>query len=72
MPGLFVLKLHIPVKNVSVMPGLYNPLSTGNSNTGSFTNMEDQNEMLQDVEFHQGLHCLLRFKQSSKTELQLN
>ena len=32
----------------------------GNTKTGTFTNSEDQDEMLHIAAFHQGLHCLLR------------
>ena len=32
---------------------------------GTFTNSEDPDEMLHNVAFHQGLHCLLRLKRYS-------
>ena len=32
----------------------------------TLANIEDQDEMLHNAAFHQGLHCLLRQKQSSK------
>ena len=38
----------------------FNPLSTGNPSKDTFTNSEDPDEMLLNVAFHQGLHCLLR------------
>ena len=34
------------------------------------TNSEDPDEMPWNAEFHQGLHCLLRQKQSSEKEMQ--
>ena len=39
---------------------------------GTLVNSEDPDEMLHNVAFHQGLHCLLRLKQPSGTELQLD
>ena len=35
-------------------------------------NSEDPDEMQHDAAFHQGLHCLLRLKQSSGTEIRHN
>ena len=32
---------------------------------GTFTNIEDPDEMPHNAAFHQGLHCLLRLKRSS-------
>ena len=37
-----------------------NPLKTGNSIMGTLANSEDPDEMLHNVAFHQGLHCLLK------------
>ena len=34
----------------------------GNPKTGTFTKSEDPDEMLHNAAFHQGLHCLLRYK----------
>ena len=36
---------------------------------GTLTNSEDPDEMQYNAAFHQGLQCLLRFKQSSGTEI---
>ena len=36
---------------------------------GNLANSEDPDEMLHHVAFHQGLHCLLRLKQTSWTEI---
>ena len=33
---------------------------------------EDIDKMLQNAAFHQGLHCLLGYKQSSETDIHLN
>ena len=35
---------------------------------GSLANCEDPDEMPHNAAFHQGLHCLLRQKQSSEKE----
>ena len=35
---------------------------------GTLVYSEDPDEMQHDAAFHQGLHCLLRLKQSSGTE----
>ena len=35
---------------------------------GTFANSEDPDQMQHNAAFHQGLHCLLRLKQSSGTE----
>ena len=40
--------------------------------TGTLTNSEDPVEMLHYAAFHQGLHCLLRYKQSTGTEIHHN
>ena len=32
----------------------------GNSDTGTFTNSVDPDEMMHNVAFHKGQHCLLR------------
>ena len=37
---------------------------------GAFANSEDPDEMLQNVAFYQGLHCMLRQNQSSEKEVQ--
>ena len=34
----------------------------------TLANSEDPDEMQHNAAFHQGLHCLLRFKQASGTE----
>ena len=49
-----------------------NPLYTGNLKTGTLTNSEDLDEMQHDAVFHQGLHCLLKLKQPSGTEIHHN
>ena len=36
---------------------------------GTLSNREDSNEMQHNVVFHQGLHCLLRLKQPTGTEI---
>ena len=36
---------------------------------GTLTNSEDPDEMQHNAAFHQGLHCLLRLKQPSGTEI---
>ena len=36
---------------------------------GTLANSEDPDEMQHDAAFHQGLHCLLRSKQHSETEM---
>ena len=38
----------------------------------SLANTEDPGEIQHNAAFHQGLHCLLRLKQSSLTEIKLN
>ena len=43
-------------------------LNTGNLYRGTLSNCEDPDEMLQYALFHQGLHCLLLLKLSSKKE----
>ena len=39
---------------------------------GTLANSEGLDEMQQDATFHQGLHCLLIFKQHSETEIYHN
>ena len=39
---------------------------------GTFTNSEDPDEMQHNAVFYQGLHCLLRLKQHSGTEIHHN
>ena len=36
---------------------------------GTLANSEDPDEMQHNAAFHQGLHCLLRLKQPSVTEM---
>ena len=51
---------------------LFNPLYTGNLKTGTLANSEDPDEMQHNAAFHQGLHCLLRLRQLSGTEVHHN
>ena len=37
---------------------------------GAFTNSKDPDEMLHDVAFHKGLHCLLKQKRLSIKKIQ--
>ena len=39
---------------------------------GTLTNSEDPDEMQHHAAFHQDLHCLLRLKQLSRTEIHHN
>ena len=39
---------------------------------GILANSEDPDEMQQNAAFHQDLHCLLRLKQHSRTEIHHN
>ena len=39
---------------------------------GNLANSEDPDEMQHHAAFHQGLHCLLRLKQSSGTDIHHN
>ena len=39
---------------------------------GTLANGEDPDEMQHNATFHQGLHCLLRLKQHSGTEIHHN
>ena len=39
---------------------------------GTLANCGDPDEMQQNAAFHQGLHCLLRLKQPSGTEIHYN
>ena len=39
---------------------------------GTFANNEDSDKMQHYAAFHQGLHCLLRLKQPSGTEIHHN
>ena len=48
-----------------------NYLKTRNLKTGTLANSADPDEMLHNAAFHQGLHCLLRHKQSSEKETDL-
>ena len=41
----------------------------GNPKTGTLVNSEDPDEMQHKAAFHQGLHCSLRRKQPSGTEM---
>ena len=36
---------------------------------GTFANSEDTDEIQHNAAFHQGLHCLIRLKQPSGTEI---
>ena len=45
---------------------LYKPSSFWIQLTGPLANSEDPNEILHKVVFPQGLHCLLKLKQSSR------
>ena len=47
------------------MPILYKPFSFWIQLTGHLTNTENPNEIQHKVVFPQGLHCLLKLKQSS-------
>ena len=47
-------------------------LYTGNPKKGNLANGEDPDEMKHNAVFHQDLHCLLRLKQSSGTEIHHN
>ena len=49
-----------------------NAFYIGNPITGTLANSDDSDEMQHNAEFHQGLHCLLRFKQPSGTEIHHN
>ena len=60
----YCIKLNelLPIKKETfdqVLEIIMNPLYTGNPETGTFTNSEDQDEMPQNAAFHQGQHCLL-------------
>ena len=50
----------------------FNLLYTGNPLAGTLSNSEDPDEMQLTAAFHQGIHCLLRLKQSSETEIPHN
>ena len=39
---------------------------------GILANSQDPDEMQHNAAFHLGLHCLLRLKQPSRTEIHLN
>ena len=39
---------------------------------GTLANSEDPDEMQHNAAFHQGLHCLLRLKQPSVTEIHVH
>ena len=39
---------------------------------GTLANSLDSAEMVHNAAFHQGLHCLLRYNQSRRTEAYLN
>ena len=47
-------------------------LYTGDLLTGNLANSVDQDEMQHNAAFHQGLHYLLRLKQSSGTDIHQN
>ena len=42
-----------------------NPMYAGNLQIGNLANSEDPDKMQHYAAFYWGLHCLLRFKQSS-------
>ena len=46
--------------------------NTTTTNLGTLANGEDPDEIQHDAAFHQGLHCLLRLKQPSVTEIHHN
>ena len=39
---------------------------------GTLANSEDPDEMQHNAAFHQGLHCLLSFKEPSQTEVHVH
>ena len=39
---------------------------------GTLANSKDPDEMQHNAAFHQGLHCLLRLKQLSETDIHFN
>ena len=49
-----------PPPNFTLILFAINPLYTRNPAIGTSATSEDPDEMAQNVEFHQGLHCLLR------------
>ena len=65
---------HISVDTSSYMAGFHiGPLYQSFSNRSrTSANSKDSDEMQHNAAFHQGLHCLLRLKQPSGTEIHLN
>ena len=53
------------------VPHSSNPLYTGDFKMNTLANSEDPDEMPHYAAFHQGLHCLLRQKQSSEKYINL-
>ena len=53
---------------LSLSDCLLNPLYTGNPKIGVLAKCVEQNRMLHNAAFYQGLHCLLRSKQPLGTE----
>ena len=48
---------------------MFNRLKTRTPKAGTLVNGENPDEMLNNVAFHHGLHCLLKQNQSSKKEM---
>ena len=48
---------------------LINPLAIGNHEISALANIADPDEMQHNAAFHRVLHCLLRLKQASGTEI---
>ena len=74
VPKIFFYKMTAIYENLdkfsNISFDIFNLLKTRNPNVGTFANSEDPDEMPHDVAFHQGLHFLLRQKQSSEKEIQ--
>ena len=70
MFDFFLLSLYDEPEYESWRSGLI--LCTGNPLTGTLSNSEDPDEIQHNAAFHQGLHRLLRLKQSSGTEIHQN
>ena len=51
---------------------LFNPLYTGNPETGSLANSEDPDEMQHKAAFYQGLSCFLLLIQPTGREIHHN
>ena len=65
--GKILEKTEVSCLPIAIMSNtdIFNPLFTGNLYMVTLTNSEDTDEMQHDAAFHQGLQCLLRFKQNS-------